>query len=98
MQGLDDRANPRLARMLVGLAQERWAARRPVSGEMWRCGAPYADGEGVEAITHGWNAGNQKERLAIALGLRTAPQIPTDVPADENANFQTRPACQRINL
>ncbi len=29
IQGLDQRANPRLARMLVGLAQERWAAGRP---------------------------------------------------------------------
>ena len=96
IQGLDDRANPRLARMLVGLAQERWAARRPVSGEVWRCVAPYADGEGVAALTHGWNAGNDKERLAIALALRTASQIRTDLPAGEIANFQTRLASERI--
>jgi hypothetical protein len=97
IQGLDDRANPRLARMLVGLAQERWAAQRPVSGEVWRCVAPYADGEGVEALTHGWHAGNDKERLAIALALRTAPQIRTDLPADEIANFQTRLASERMS-
>jgi hypothetical protein len=97
IQGLDDRANPRLARMLVGLAQERWAAQRPVSGEVWRCVAPYADGECVAALTHGWNAGNDKERLAIALALRTAPQIRTDLPADEIASFQTRLASERMS-
>jgi len=97
IQGLDDRANPRLARMLVGLAQERWAARRPVSGELWRCVVPHADSEGVAALTHGWNAGNDKERLAIALALRTAPQIRTHLPADEIANFQTRLASERMS-
>jgi len=97
IQGLDERANPRLARMLVGLAQERWAARRPVSGELWRCVVPHADSEGVAALTHGWNAGNDKERLAIALALRTAPQIRTDLPADEIANFQTRLASEGIS-
>ncbi len=83
--------------MLVGLAQERWAAQRPVSGEVWRCVAPYADGECVAALTHGWNAGNDKERLAIALALRTAPQIRTDLPADEIASFQTRLASERMS-
>jgi hypothetical protein len=97
IQGLDDRANPRLARMLVGLAQERWAAQRPVSGEVWRCVAPHADSEGVAALAHGWNAGGDKERLAIALALRTAPQIRADLPADEIASFQARLASEKMN-
>jgi hypothetical protein len=97
IQGLDDRANPRLARMLVGLAQERWAAQRPVSGEVWRCVAPHADGEGVAALAHGWTAGNDKERLGIALALRTAPQIRIDLPADELAHLQARLISEKIN-
>jgi hypothetical protein len=97
IQGLDDRANPRLARMLVGLAQERWAAQRPVSGEVWRCVAPHADREGVAALTHGWNAGNDKERLAIALALQAAPQIQAVLPADEIVNLQTRLASEKIS-
>jgi len=90
IQGLDERANPRLARMLVGLAQERWAAQRPVSGELWRCVAPHADSEGVSALAHGWNAGNDKERLAIAFALRQAPDLRTDLPMDEIARLQAR--------
>jgi len=96
IQGLDERANPRLARMLVGLAQERWAAQRPVSGELWRCVAPHADSEGVAALTHGWNAGNDKERLAVAFALRRAPHLHADLPMDEVANLQTRLDSERI--
>jgi hypothetical protein len=96
IQGLDERANPRLARMLVGLAQERWAAQRPVSGEVWRCVAPHADAEGIAALTQGWTTGNDKERLAIALALQAAPQIRVDLPASELADLQARLISEKI--
>jgi hypothetical protein len=95
IQGLDERANPRLARMLVGLAQERWAAQRPVSGELWRCVAPHADSEGVSALAHGWNAGNDKERLAIALALRRTPDLQAGLPMDEIARLQAKLASEK---
>jgi hypothetical protein len=97
IQGLDERANPRLARMLVGLAQERWAAQRPVSGEVWRCVAPHADAEGIAALTHGWTTGNDKERLAIALALQAALQIRTDLPAGELARLQAKLISEKID-
>ena len=97
IQGLDRRANPRLARMLVGLAQERWAAQRPVSGEVWRCVAPHADDEGLAALVRGWNAGTDKEKLAIALALQHAPHIQTGLPSDDIANFQARLVSKGIN-
>lgn len=72
IQQLDRRGNPRLARMLVDLAQERWAARRPVSGELWRCVAPHADAEGRAALIRAFETGADKERFAVALALRQA--------------------------
>jgi hypothetical protein len=70
IQHLDRRGNPRLARMLVDLAQERWAAGRPVSAEVWRCVAPHADAEGVAALLRAFKTGDDKERLAVALALQ----------------------------
>jgi hypothetical protein len=93
---LDDRANPRLARMLLGLAQERWTAQRAVSGELWRCVAPHADSEGVAALTRGWNAGNEKERLAVAFALRRAPHLHVDLPMDEVANLQAKMESEEV--
>jgi hypothetical protein len=80
IQGLDRRANPRLARMLVALAQERWAADRPVSGELWRCVAPHADAEGLAALTHAWDSGGEKHRLALALALWHPAGVANNLP------------------
>jgi hypothetical protein len=95
IQGLDERANPRLARMLVGLAQERWAAERPVSGELWRCVAPQTDDEGMAALTHGWSAADDRERLAIALALRGAPRA-QNLPMEEISKLQARLESEKI--
>ena len=72
IQDLDRRGNPHLARMLVDLATERWAAGRPVSGEVWRCVAPHADAEGMAALVRAFETGDDKERLAVALALQQA--------------------------
>ena len=42
IQGLDERANPRLASILRDFARERHAAGRAIPAELWRCLAPYA--------------------------------------------------------
>ena len=80
IQGLDARGNPHLARMLVDFAQERWAAGRPVSAELWRCVAPYADTDGIAALTRAWRSGEGKDRLAIALALQHPAGASVELP------------------
>jgi hypothetical protein len=89
IQALDGRGNARLARMLVDLAQERWAAGRPVSGEVWRCVAPHADAEGIAALLRAFERGSDRERLAVALALRLAP------PDRANDVFRPQPILRR---
>lgn len=97
IQGLDERANPRLARMLVGLAQERWAAHRPVSGELWRCVAPHADTEGVAALTRAMHTGHEKDRLAVALALQHSSGTHIDLPFHEEIRkLQTQLIADKI--
>ncbi len=47
--GLEDRANPELARILVDYAQERWAANRPVTGELWISVKPFRNDPAIAA-------------------------------------------------
>lgn len=46
--GLRDRANPELARILVDYAQERWAAGRPVTDELWIPVRPFRDDPAIK--------------------------------------------------
>jgi len=73
IQGLDERANPALARMLCDYAHERWAAGRPVSPELWRCVGPYADAEALGDLQRVLASGDTAEREAAALALAACP-------------------------
>jgi hypothetical protein len=103
IQDLDRRGNPRLARMLVDLATERWAAGRPVSGEVWRCVAPHADAEGDAALVRTFETGDDKERLAVALALQQAEPQRTDALFEQPAlrqqirDMQARSAADRLS-
>jgi hypothetical protein len=43
IQGLDRRANRKLAKMLIEYAHERWSAGRVISPELWRPVGPFID-------------------------------------------------------
>lgn len=48
--GLDERANPELARILIDYANERWAAGRPVTSELWRPVRPFAEQADIKVM------------------------------------------------
>ncbi len=80
--GSDARANPALARMLVDFAHERWAADRPVTPELWRFVAPYADATHQADLERVIASGNPLEsaagRLAYAQSGSAELQALTD--------------------
>jgi hypothetical protein len=75
VHGLDARVNTELARMVVGLARERWSAGRDISPEAWRCVAPFAilapAGNEAAAVVSDAFARNAAHRRAAALALWT---------------------------
>ena len=70
--GLDQRANPTLARMLRDYAHERWSAGRAVSPELWRCVGPFASDEMLADLSKVLDKGAPPERAAAVLALRSA--------------------------
>ena len=69
IQGLDERANAALMRMLCDYAHERWAAGRPVSPELWRCVGRFADDAALTDLGRVLETGGLAERQAAALAL-----------------------------
>ncbi len=67
--GLDARTNETLARMLRDYAHERWAAKRVISPELWRCVGPYATGEALADFSRLLERGSEHEQQAAALAL-----------------------------
>jgi hypothetical protein len=73
IQGLDERANAELARIMLDFAHERWAAGRPVPFEIWRCVGPFAEGQALEDLARVLERGEALERRAAALALAASP-------------------------
>jgi hypothetical protein len=70
IQGLDERANPELARILREYSQERRAAGRPVPPELWRCVGPFAEGEALADLKR---ALDHDDAPGAALALAASP-------------------------
>lgn len=73
IEGLDRRVNAPLSRMLSDLAEERWAAGRTFSPQLWRCVGPRADGHGFANLEKVLSQGTPEERRAAALALASCP-------------------------
>ena len=73
IQGLDQRANPTLAKILCDYAHERWAAGRPIAPELWRCVGPFARGAALEDLKRAAETSDATSRKAAALALAASP-------------------------
>ncbi len=87
IQGLDARANPELARILCDYAHERWAAKRAVTPELWRCVGPFASGDMLDDLQRALESpeplSHQAAVLALcACGDPQASKILANCPAD----------------
>lgn len=78
IDGLDERANPALASMLVDYAHERWAAHRVVTPELWRPVGPFAEGAVIDDLARVLRSDNPAERKAGALALAASPDPRAD--------------------
>lgn len=72
--GLDQRANASLSSMVVDFIHERWAAKRQVAPDMWRCVGPFADERGLVDLKTVLETGSEIERSAAALALSQCPK------------------------
>ena len=72
IEGIDRRANPELARMLVDYAHERWSAFRPVTPELWRPVGPYAGDKYLDELERVLKSDSDEDRAAAALALSAA--------------------------
>jgi hypothetical protein len=73
IEGLDRRVNPPLSRMLSDLAEERWAAGRTFSPQLWRCVGPHADERGLANLKKALGSNALAEKRAAALALASCP-------------------------
>lgn len=74
IQGIDRRANPELAIMLVAYAHERWSAGRTVSPELWRSVGPFAKGAMVEDLRRALADSDPLQQAAAALACYQSPE------------------------
>jgi len=69
--GLDERANPTLARIMRDYAHERWAAGRAVAPMLWRVVAPFLNDNMLPDLVRLFeNSSTEAEQQAAALACR----------------------------
>ena len=71
--GLDRRANPELAHMLIDYTHERWAAKRSVTPELWRLVGRFADALIAADLEKVLNEPDSAQQEAAALACCESP-------------------------
>lgn len=73
IQGLEERANLELAKMLVDYAHERWAAKRTVSPELWRLVGRFADNAMLADLERAIQDPDPVQQAAGAIAIAECP-------------------------
>jgi len=87
--GLDHRANPELARMLVDYAHERWAAKRTVTPELWRLVAPFANADMITDLERVLNEPDVAQQQAAALACSQSPSPQVQALLESRSDLQS---------
>ena len=82
--GLDERANPELASILLDYAHERWAARRSVHPQLWRCVGKFISDKNFPDIERVFYSENKTEEAAAALACNDSAYVPARLLLNEN--------------
>ena len=93
IQGLDERANPDLAEVLLDYAHERWAAGRSVSPELWRCVGPFAHGRALKDLERVAATGTTEDAAAAGASGEPGGRGRRDPPALQRSSLS--PATRR---
>ena len=72
IQGLDQRANASLARILIDYAHERLAAHRRITPELWRCVSPFLENVSDDDLERAWSTDDSVEKQGVALAFSKA--------------------------
>lgn len=94
--GADERANHELARMLVDFAHERWAAKRPVSPELWRFVGPFLNDEYIKDIKKIID-GEPLEKEAGLLACSSEKQLEAQQLSDQYPDVKKEIKSGRLN-
>lgn len=82
--GLDERRNQELANMLRDFAHERWAAKRTVNPQLWRCVGKFIDAAVFPDIEKVFSSGSSLDKEAAALACNDSMYAPAKKILDEN--------------
>ena len=87
IQGLDRRANRKLAKMLIEYAHERWSAGRVISPELWRPVGPFIDENTIDEMKKVLNETDDIHKHAAILALKSSESDAAKKLLDQNSDL-----------
>ncbi|MEJ7912578.1 MAG: EboA domain-containing protein [Chitinophagaceae bacterium] len=88
--GLEERANPLLAEILIDYAHERWAAQRSVNPLLWRCVSKFITAENFTDIKRVFYSEDPTQVQAAALACSGSPYPPAKALHAQNSELTTQ--------